>query len=624
MKIKFRTIIFCLLGLCFTSCEDYLDKSPDMSMTDSVIYKDYESMRGFLDQIFNSNDYLIYMYESEQYANGSSCIGDVSDEYVNVRKDGPCLNVRSGNWLSNADEDFEIGSQGKTPIARAYKGIRVVNRVINNIDKVNNLTEEERKNLLGQAHFLRAYFYFELIKRYGGMPKFDMVFEASDNFDLPRMTYQESNNWLQSDLDLAIEYLPIKWPDEEHGRPDRCSALALKTMTELYAASPLMQNGLDAIEYKEYDRTKAAEAARTAVKTLQAIDESGYYALTEDYSKYKDIFTVPNPDTSFGHPEYLWYTRYHPGNWQAFKNVYWLTDPYVAGTGPQQAPYHAPSQNMVDLFERKGTDGKFYPITDQRSGYDAVKNNDPYSNRDPRLKEFILVPGEAWGINNDNKQLYITTYKGGYSENFILTQTTITRGALQSGYMCKKFIWESMNQYSGLAGYKERKIFSVYIRVSQVYLDLAEAMFEATGDPDKTLEGCGDWTARKALNKIRNRAGIGDLPDVDFREAYRRERAIELMFEGHRWYDIRRWMIADKLFAADYPIFGVEATPKNTSYSAADLIKPEAVTYKIDEFTYQYIPITTEIRVFDMRNYWYPFPMDEVAALDNLKQNPGW
>lgn len=620
--MKLRTIIFCLLGLYFTSCEDYLDKSPDMDMTDTVIYKDYESMRGFLDQIFNSNKYLIYMYESEQYDNGSSCVGDLSDEYVNVRDDGPCNTVRSGNWLSNADNDFEIGSQGKTAIARAYKGMRVVNRVINNIDKVNNLTDDQRKNLLGQAHFLRAYFYFELIKRYGGMPKLEKVFEASDNFDLPRMTYQESNNWLQSDLDLAVEYLPVKWPDEEHGRPDRCAALALKAMTQLYAASPLMQNGLDAIEYKDYDKKMAHEAAKSAVKALNAIDESGYYGL-ESHENYKNIFAVPGADNTFGHKEFLWYTRYHPANWKVPKNVYWLTAPYVAGTGPQQIPYHAPSQNMVDLFERQGDDGKYYPITDDRSGYSAVKTTDPYSKRDPRLKDLILVPGEQWGVDKNGKPLYVTTYIGGYAEQNLKT-ATITDASKQSGYMCKKFIWETCNELSD--DYKSRRIFSVYIRVSQVYLDLAEAMYEAAdGNPDATLADCGEWTARKALNVIRNRAGIGDLPDgVDFREAYRRERAIELMFEGHRWYDIRRWMIADKLFAANNPIFGVAATPQGHTYTADQLKSSDGPTYKIDWFTYTYEPITTEIRVFDKRNYWYPFPMDEVAALDNLRQNPGW
>ena len=132
-------------------------------------------------------------------------------------------------------------------------------------------------------------------------------------------------------------------------------------------------------------------------------------------------------------------------------------------------------------------------------------------------------------------------------------------------------------------------------------------------------------TARQALNVIRNRAGIGDLPEgVDFREAYRRERAVELMFEGHRWYDIRRWMIAEDLFSEPNPIKGVKATPINHSYSPAQLIKAEACKYKLTDFVYDYISLTSEVRVFNKRNYWYPLPKDEVASLNNLQKIPGW
>ena len=123
-------------------------------------------------------------------------------------------------------------------------------------------------------------------------------------------------------------------------------------------------------------------------------------------------------------------------------------------------------------------------------------------------------------------------------------------------------------------------------------------------------------SARQALNKIRVRAGIGELPDgVDFREAYRRERGVELMFEGHRWYDIRRWMIAEDLFKGEYPIMGVKATPINHSYTADQLKVEKACTYKLTDFTYEYVPVRTAVRTFNKRNYWYPLPMDEVAAL---------
>ena len=170
------------------------------------------------------------------------------------------------------------------------------------------------------------------------------------------------------------------------------------------------------------------------------------------------------------------------------------------------------------------------------------------------------------------------------------------------------------------------RLTTVYIRVSQVYLDFAEASFEATGDPDAKVDGCS-MSAMDALNIIRNRAGIGDLPSgVDFREAYRRERAVELMFEGHRWYDIRRWMIAEELFKDTHPMKRVLAYPLDEDGNPypGDLTGAEACKIKIPQFRFEYTDVTTTERVFSTRNYWYPLPMEEVAALDNLKQNPGW
>lgn len=622
MKRLTYYITVLLLGFYFTSCEDYLDKSPDDGLSEEDIYKDYDSLRGFMDRIFKDGSILIYNYGINEYENVTINIGNLSDEYASVRDMAPSQFVNNGNWLENAGTRFEIGSKGATAIGRAYTGLRIVNRVINGIDKVNDITQEQYNKLLGQAYFLRAYFYFELIKRYGGMPKFDQLWGASDDFDIPRMTYLESNEWMQDDLDKAIELLPESWPESEHGRPDKVSALALKTMTQVYACSPLMQNDLNTIEDKGYNTALAAEAAVTAQKTIDMINNHSYYRLMEQ-SEYRSIYLMPNSN-QFAQPEYLWFHRWHPGNWSAFVRAQWLTQPYDDKTGGEGTPYNAPTQNMVDMFERQGEDGYYYPISDSRSGYDAVKGTDPYSKRDPRLANNILVPGEAWGKDKSGNQYYITTYSGGYSENFIAV-TPVTQGGQQTGYMCKKFIWpEATMTLYGAAGFNLYRLVSVYIRVAQVYLDMAEASYEATGDPDKLVPGCS-LTARQALNVIRNRAGIGDLPEgVDFREAYRRERAVELMFEGHRWYDIRRWMIAEDLFSEPNPIKGVKATPINHSYSPDQLIKAEACKYKLTDFVYDYISLTSEVRVFNKRNYWYPLPKDEVASLNNLQQNPGW
>ena len=153
-------------------------------------------------------------------------------------------------------------------------------------------------------------------------------------------------------------------------------------------------------------------------------------------------------------------------------------------------------------------------------------------------------------------------------------------------------------------------------------MDFAEASFEATGSPIVKVEGC-DMNAVEALNIIRNRINVTDIPqeiysDVDeFRKAYRRERAVELMFEDHRWWDIRRWMIAHELFKDNYPIKGLSATPLDPNHAS----KPNKSELK---FKYEIVPLKSELRVFEMRNYWYPFSISDVASLRNLKQNPGW
>ncbi len=627
---KLNWIWIIVLGVFFGSCEDYLNRSPNDGFSEDAVYKDYNSLSGFMDRIFLDNSILIYTYDINSYANQYVTVGNLSDEYASVRNDDPSKFVNAGNWLENAGARFEVGSKvgtatgnlGATAIARAYTGLRIVNRVINGVDKVQSITDEQKQKLLGQAYFLRAYFYFEVIKRYGGMPIFDALWGASDNFDLPRKTYQESNKWMQTDLDKAIEYLPTSWPEEEHGRPDKVAALALKSMTQLYAASPLMQNDLNTIEDKGYGKEMAAEAARSAQKTIDAIESHDYYRLMS-HDEYRSIQLMPNSN-QFAQPEYLWFLRWHPANWSAYVRAQWLTQPYDDKTGAEGTPYNAPTQNMVDLFERMGDDGKYYPITDPRSGYDAVKTSHPYSNRDPRLANNILVPGEQWGKNLQGVPYYTTTYSGGYSEYFISTNT-FTNSSQQTGYMCKKFTWpEASVPLFGASGFERYRLVSVYIRVSQVYLDMAEASYEATGSADALVEGC-TMTARQALNIIRVRAGIGELPDgVDFREAYRRERAVELMFEGHRWFDIRRWMIAEDLFKSEFPIMGVKAVPINHPYTAAQLTKGTACTYNLTDFTYEYVPVKSAVRKFNKRNYWYPLPMDEVAALNNLQQNPGW
>jgi hypothetical protein len=419
---------------------------------------------------------------------------------------------------------------------------------------------------------------------------------------------------MMQDIDAAIGMLPDAWDDANTGRPTKVSAMALKSMTQLYDASPLMQNGLTSTANSGYDKERAKKAAQSASELIRHITNNpntGNRLMTK--AEYQNIFYFTAPP--FRAPEYLWYNRKLVPDQARTIRTFWLYSSLAEGTGADGASFCAPTQNMVDLYEKKGPDGNYYPIQSTNANYNS---QDPYIDRDPRFYNNILTPGAQWGFNK-NTPLYITTYEGGVAANEIRTLAASNKRQ-QTGYLCKKFMWPEANRYT--AQWAKYRFFSVYIRFAQIYLDLAEASFEATGSATAKVEGC-DLSAADALNIIRNRAGITNLTagitadPVQFREAYRRERTVELMFENQRWWDIRRWMIAEDLFKGTYPIKGIRATPTNPNHGSV----ADKSTLK---FTYEVIDIVPEIRNFQTRNYWYPFPSVEIASLKNLVQNPGW
>lgn len=624
MKIKYNIgLIICSMFLLFanTACEDFLEVNPKDGLSEEDAYKDFDSMRGVLDRAYTFlPNYILY--------NGVGAtrthIGTISDELASITNGTASNKINSGNWLDKNITAYELGvnsKNGGTVIYRSYMAIRIVNRVINDIDRVPGLSEDQEKQLLGQAYFLRAFFYFQLIQRYGGMPILDKVLKGDGDDDLPRKTYHESHDWMMTDIENAIAMLPDVWDEDNTGRPNKVAAMALKSMSQLYDASPLMQNGLESIEVKPYDKERAALAAKSAQEVLDYVEshpETGNHLMaTGEYENenYTNIFYWVPP--AYTQPEFLWYNRANNGNQGSSIRVMWLPTEFCGGgAGIDIVSYNAPTQNMIDLYEKKGEDGNYYPITENKAGYDS---QNPYADRDPRFYNNILYPGLPWGKDKSGKPLYVTSYIGGSIDNTV-NKSNYTNQRKQTGYICRKFIWDTANGYQ--TDWFSKIFPTVYIRMAQIYLDLAEASFEATGSATDKVEGC-KLSALDAINVIRKRAGITPVtediysnPDK-FREAVRRERAVELMFENHRWWDLRRWMIAHEVFADDYPIKGMAATPKDKNHASVE----DKSTL---EFNYEVVELTPEVRVFDMRNYWYPFSLDDVNGLDNLKQNPGW
>jgi len=250
----------------------------------------------------------------------------------------------------------------------------------------------------------------------------------------------------------------------------------------------------------------------------------------------------------------------------------------------------------------------------------------PFRGRDPRFYNNVIVPGERFGSLANGNPYYFPLYEESFEAEEIKRNVYIATRQM-TGYVCKKFIWPQAMNFGNpgpaTSGWVMNKYLTVYIRYAQVYLDFAEASFEAMGSATSVVEGCG-MSAVDAINVVRARVGVTPLVDeivsdpAQFREAYRRERAVELMFENHRWWDIRRWMVAHTMFspAVNNPIRGMQAFPPTGHQSVADK--------STLDFTYTYRNLDRETRTFTMRNYWYPFTVADASSVPGFVQNPEW
>ena len=503
--MKSVKIIFLLLPvLIWASCKkEVLDTRIDTQLTPGELATDYTRLWDL--------GYAPYTYLKNGFsAIDSNLFAAVTDEAVQTAStsDAQLFNEGSWNAYNNPDNVYE----------NDYEGIRAANYFLEfsgdykNLLALNRDTASDRQRQYGldvqdiawlrsEARVLRAYFYFDLLKRYGGVPLVTKTLLPSDNTDLPRAGYDEVVNYIVSEIDAARDSLQVDWKSYDVARAGRITegaALAIKSRILLYAASPLHNPSGDKAKWQ-----KAAEAAHDVISLNE-------YALD---NSYQGLFTG---DNTLNSTENIWAIRLGPTNELEQEN-------YPIGT-PGGHSGVTPSQNLVAAYEYKG----------------SPDPADPYANRDPRLGYTIVTNNSNW--NGRTMQMW-----PGGTDGREKTNTSRT------GYYLKKFLNANLNLTQNQTQSRSWIVF----RYAEILLNYAEAMNEAYG-PDND-NGWG-MSARQAVNAVRSRPDVAMPPvaaasQADMRDAIKHERRIELAFEGHRYWDLLRWQDAEN--ALSQPLKGI-------------------------------------------------------------------
>jgi hypothetical protein len=548
------------------------------------VFKDSSNYRKFC-------EYLVVNPLFLHLQNGVKPFGsfdDISDNSISTPlfSGVPSVQCQIGDY-------YAMRSNGDAPMSNnatweeTWKHIRIANTGIRNIEYYPG-GDDMRNRLLGMCYFYRAYSYMDLTRRWGGMPYFYNPLDASDEMDISRLSIQETLKLAAIDCDSAAMYLRDVIPMSEFQFPTRVAALAMKSRCLLYAASDLAR----------YERSEGEnlweEAALAADAALKAAENADYSLVpwNEYYYLFKD-----NQDVIYT-KEVLFGRR---------AQINWGSDAYtntIRPPGTLSGKYGvAVNQLLVDDFEMKATG---LPIDDPASDYNP---QNPYIGRDPRF-EFNIIYNGATVMNRKLNIWQLDEATGAIGSTdckFSASATAPDMGYTQTGYYAKKWMGQTWNATLP-------QVWS-YLRLAEVYLNFAEAANEAWNDPANRNGGC-KYSAAEALNVVRNRA---EMPDVHskflnkdaFRERVRKERRIELCFEEHRLFDIRRWKIGTKPENRD--IWRMKITKLAAGYDAN--VYPTGFRYE-KEFLLK--------RVFEDRHNLFVIKLDDTRIGPNFTQNPGW
>jgi hypothetical protein len=468
-----------------------------------------------------------------------------------------------------------------------FNALRYCYIMMDRIKKVPDVDADYAALIKGEMQWLIADNYFEMVKRYGGVPIVRKYYQVGDNFKIPRASLQETFDFIIANLDSAAAVLPDAWPTNWKGRITKGAALALKAKALLYAASPLFNTDTpylsmadpannNLICFGNYDANRWKAAADAAKATIDWAPQGGVALVTNAIGggptkNYKYAWEVlDNPEIIIAEK----FNGLNGLNKTGSSSMPWATimpNPMGGWTGV------CPTQTFIEKFYDK-TDGT--PQTWSDNGTDL---NQKYAQLDPRFAQTIGYNGCKW----NNSTTLETFLPDGKHKNYCVT-----------GYWMKKFIPDAETS----AGVKT-PVSWPYLRLNEMYLIYAEALNEFSAAPPQE--------AYDAVNTIRTRSGMPALPagltQDQFRQRVRKEWGVEFAFEDHRFWDIKRWMIAEDPGVMQGPITVLTVNKFGTG-------TPQQ---------FQYTRTVLENRVWKRFTYLNPFRIAEVNK-GYIIQNPGY
>ncbi|TDT46564.1 putative outer membrane starch-binding protein [Maribacter spongiicola] len=623
---KRKLVLLGLLTLALVpiSCnEDFLETSPLDAISADATWAD-----GALSEAFVFNVYASLGYGGFEEEGLSS----LTDEAMFTHSGRGVNVITEGSLSPSGTGNVNIIPQWN----ELYLAIRKANIAIQELPNAGFDDQTLKDRLLGESHFLRAYYYHQLMRYYGSAPLIDTPYGLDDDYTIARGTYADNVTFVTDDLDKAISLLDGK--DVTPGRASMLSAMGLKSRVLTYAASDLRDgptasaksatlggySNLELVAYTSGDRDARWNAAKTAAKAV--LDATTGYKLdltapaSAEDAKETYISIAMGGGSAVGDAaarSELLFERTHSPLFTAESN--WPLGGIHQGINNGPNGYHnwagnTPIQQLVDDYQMMdGTD------FDWSNPEHAAA---PYENRDPRLAATVLYDGAPWKPRPDDvaaidpyDEIQTGTYadgSGGIIAGVDMRDSPIENwNGSRTGYYVRKFIDSDPSLVDNQSS--AQVVPWPFIRYTEVILNYVEASI-ALGD---------EGEARNWLNKIRFRAGMPAITasGSDLLEAYINERRVELAYEEHRFHDARRWMIADQTLGRGIKVMKVTAALK----AGATPRTPYQYDTSVYDYTYTVVDNNdNETRTWDDKMYFMPISRDEINRNNLLIQNPGY